>query len=49
MPIVAIKALDSPDVLGEKPELYIDKRDIINAKVIVKNNINKWSFIILKW
>lgn len=26
---------------GEKPELYIDKRDIINAKVIVKNNINK--------
>lgn len=26
---------------SEKPELYIDKRDIINAKVIVKNNINK--------
>ena len=26
---------------AEKPELYIDKRDIINAKVIVKNNINK--------
>ena len=26
---------------GEKPELYIDKRDIINAKVIIKNNINK--------
>lgn len=26
---------------GEKPELYIDERDIINAKVTIKSNINR--------
>lgn len=26
---------------GEKPELYIDEHDIINSKVICRNNINR--------